>query len=137
MAAFTIDPPSTPHRRSADQQRPAASTATRMSTAAADTTTCGLGSAAGPRQWRSLSPESSSVATAAGPVVIELPCPRITRREDGEPYIQPHRPFWLFDAHQREAILGSDAAFLASFAIAWVLSGVMAYFYALWTIGPF
>lgn len=135
MAAFTIDPPSTPHRRSADQQRPAASTATRMSTAAADTTTCGLGSAAEPRQWRSLSPESSShefVATPAGPLVID-PCPRVMRREEGEPYIQPYRPFWLFDAD----ILGSDAAFLASFAIAWVLSGVMAYFYALWTIGPF
>jgi hypothetical protein len=45
------------------------------------------------------------------------------------------RPFWL-DAARRDAVLGSTTGFLVSLAIAWVLSGVIAYFYALWTLGP-
>lgn len=139
MAVFTTNPPPAP-RSTCQRWRPAASTATRTGSVPRDaTTTCGLGSAAGRRRWRSLSfVERSShfAAAATSPVVIELPCRRITRRQDGEPYIQSQRPFWLLDAHRHDAIRGSDAAFLGSLAIAWVLSGVVAYFYALWTIGP-
>ena len=46
-----------------------------------------------------------------------------------------HRTLWP-DAQRRDAILGSEAAFLLSFAVSWVLSGVLAYLYALWTLGP-
>jgi hypothetical protein len=53
-----------------------------------------------------------------------------------EAYVEPRRRFWLLDAARRDAVLGSDAAFLVSVAISLVLSGVLAYFYALWTIGP-
>ncbi len=73
--------------------------------------------------------------TAAGRLVIELPRSRITHRESAES-IALRRPAWLPDAYQRDAILSSDAAFLVSCAIVWLLSGVMAYAYALWTIGP-
>jgi hypothetical protein len=74
-------------------------------------------------------------STAAGRLVIELPRSRITHRESAEP-ITPHRSAWLPGAYQRDAILSSDAAFLVSCAIMWLLSGVMAYAYALWMIGP-
>jgi hypothetical protein len=58
------------------------------------------------------------------------------QRRPREAYVEPRRRFWLLDAARRDAVLGSDAAFLLSVAISWVLSGVLAYFYALWTIGP-
>lgn len=51
-------------------------------------------------------------------------------------YIERRRRFWLLDAARRDAVLGSTGAFLVSFAVAWVLSGVMAYFAALWMGGP-
>jgi hypothetical protein len=51
-------------------------------------------------------------------------------------YVEPRRRWWILDAARRDAVLGSDAAFLVSVAISWVLSGVLAYFYARWTIGP-
>lgn len=58
------------------------------------------------------------------------------RQPPGYTYVEPRRRFWLLDANRREAIVGSDAAFLVSFLIIWALSGVLAYFYGLWTLGP-
>ena len=58
------------------------------------------------------------------------------KRRLREAYVKPRRRFWLLDAARRDAVLGSDAAFLVSVAISRVLSGVLAYFYALWTIRP-
>ena len=40
----------------------------------------------------------------------------------------------ILDAQRRDAFLGSEAAFLISFAIVFVLSGVGAYFYGQWTL---
>lgn len=57
------------------------------------------------------------------------------QRRPREAHVEPRRRFWLLDAARRDAVLGSDAAFLVSVAISWVLSGVLAYFYALWAIG--
>lgn len=71
----------------------------------------------------------------AGTIVALRPTVQPQRRPR-EAYVEPRRRFWLLDAARRDAILGSDAAFLVSVAISWVLSGVLAYFYALWTIGP-
>jgi hypothetical protein len=70
-----------------------------------------------------------------GEIVVLRPAVQPQRRPR-EAYVEPHRRFWLLDAARRDAVLGSDAAFLVSVAISWVLSGVMAYFAALWMNGP-
>jgi hypothetical protein len=70
-----------------------------------------------------------------GEIVVLHPAVQLQRRPR-ETYVEPRQRFWLLDAARRDAVLGSDAAFLVSVAISWVLSGVLAYFYALWTIGP-
>jgi hypothetical protein len=94
-----------------------------------------------------LAPPPSSTRSASRPAhepdddwptgaVIALRPTVQPQRQPREAYVEPRRRFWLLDAARRDAALGSDAAFLVSVAISWVLSGVLAYFYALWTIGP-
>jgi|GEM_PF-6117014 hypothetical protein len=78
--------------------------------------------------------EDWPIAVIGGAAVEDAPL--VVARRPRYAHIEARRRFWLLDAARRDAILGSDAAFLVSFLIAWVLSGVMAYFYALWTIGP-
>lgn len=46
------------------------------------------------------------------------------------------RRFWLLDRRRREEAFSSEAACLFSIAVIIPLSGVAAYFYAMWTIGP-
>jgi hypothetical protein len=60
------------------------------------------------------------------------------RGEEAPPAIESdrHERFWLLDARRREETFASETAFLVSAAITIVLSGVAAYFYALWTVGP-
>jgi hypothetical protein len=65
-----------------------------------------------------------------GEIVVLRPAVQPQRRTR-EAYVEPHRRFWILDAARRDAVLGSDAAFLVSVAISMALSGVMAYFDAL------
>jgi len=93
-----------------------------------------------------LAPPPSSTRSAASPAEPHEDWPTaeiVALRRDVRPQHQPHRTyierrrrFWLLDAARRDAVLGSTAAFLVSLAIAWALSGVMAYFAALWMYGP-
>lgn len=46
------------------------------------------------------------------------------------------RQRWPLAEPRRDAIIGSTAGFLVSFAIAWLICGAIAYFFALWMIGP-
>jgi hypothetical protein len=61
---------------------------------------------------------------------------RIVHHEDAVHYIKRRdHPLWLFDVRRREEILASDAAFLVSLLIVFVLSGFIGYFDALWMGG--
>jgi hypothetical protein len=66
------------------------------------------------------------------------PTPALDRGSElvARAYVEPRRRFWILDGRRREEVFASDFALLASIAFMIPLAGVIAYFYALWAIGP-
>jgi hypothetical protein len=89
-----------------------------------------------PSRTRSASPTCEPDENSPIGAIVALRRESHPQRQPRDTHIEPRHRNWLLDARRRDAVLSSDAAFLVSVGISLVLSGVMAYFDALWQIGP-